>query len=106
MFNFKLRMRQKASSIVSEATVKRAAEIGIELRYFILEREQQCPGCNTMTLSVFEQDLCPECIYLAIWITARSSSPQSALDSIKAYGVAPKLGSAVLGKVRTPRLLV
>jgi hypothetical protein len=104
MFNFKLRMRQKASSIVSEATVKRAAEIGIELRYFILEREQQCPGCNTMTLSIFEQDLCPECIYLAIWITTRSSSPQSALDSIKAYGVAPKQGSAGLGKV--PRLLV
>jgi hypothetical protein len=90
MFNFRLRMRQKAASVTSQVAVMRAAEIGIELRYFILERAQQCPGCNNMTLSVFEQDLCPECIYMAVWITARSSSPQGAIDLMKTYGVAPK----------------
>jgi hypothetical protein len=89
MFNFKLRMRQRAASVTSDVAVMRAADIGIELRYFILEREQRCPGCDKMTLSVFEQDLCPECIYMAVWITARSSSPQGALDLIKTYRVAP-----------------
>jgi hypothetical protein len=88
MFNFRLRMRQRAAGVTSEVAVMRAAEIGIQLRYFVLEREQQCPGCNNMTLSVFEQDLCPECIYMAVWITARSSSPQGALDLIKTYGAA------------------
>jgi hypothetical protein len=88
MFNFKLRMRQKACTVASEAAVKRAAEIGIELKYFVLERELQCPGCNKMTLAVFEQDLCPECIYLAVLITARSSSERGAMDFMKTLGLA------------------
>lgn len=88
MFNFRLRMRRRAAGVTSEVAAMRAAEIGIQLRYFVLEREQQCPGCNNMTLSVFEQDLCPECSYMAVWITARSSSPQGALDLIKTYGAA------------------
>jgi hypothetical protein len=88
MFNFKLRMRQRACSVASEVAVKRAAEIGIELKYFVLERELQCPGCNKMTLAVFEQDLCPECIYMAVWITARSNSERGAMDFMKTLGLA------------------
>jgi hypothetical protein len=98
MFNFRLRMRQKAASVASQVAVMRAAEIGIELKYFILERERRCPACEKMTVSVFEQDLCPECIYMAVWITARSSSPQGALDLIKTYGVAPHAKSGSSGE--------